>query len=270
MRIRFAAALFMATTALAAAVPAGPGGAEPQALGLVATEAPAALQCKYGRCDTFLSAFCLEQRRPSPYKRTAYRATAGTDITLVVTTRDGRTLRLPGGEWLTFRSNYIYASVLASVDRERLARLAPVRAGVEVGPLAVLVPVPIAGDPEPHDADELALAAGAYRRAAEAFFGTAGARSERVALTARLINALPRFGRLAAERRDRAIAGAMSEAAFSRARPSARRAVADTVRNCRAAVAVNRKMNLRACLEVDHGGRQIEINDAFWKSLGGV
>ncbi len=270
MRIRFAVALFATTTALAAAVPAGQSRAEPQVLGLVATEAPAAMQCQYGRCDAFLSAFCLEELRPSPYKRTAYRPAPGTRVTLVVSTRDGRTLRLPGAEWLTFRSNFIYTSVLASVDRERLARLAPMRAAVEIGPLAALLPVPTAGDPSPHGADELALATGAYRRAAERFFGTADVRSEQAALTARLINALPRFGRLPAERRDRTISGAMSAPAFSRARPRSRRAVADTVQACRAATAANGNMSMRGCLELRHGGQQIKLNDAFWKSLAGV
>lgn len=270
MKSRSTALVITASFAAGTMAFAAAAGAGPQALGLVATAEPVPLQCQYGSCDAFLSAFCLEEQRPAPYKRTAYRPAPGTAITLVVRTRDGRTLRLAGDQWLAFRTNYIYASVTASVDQQRLARLAPVSAAVEVGPLASLVPFPVEHDAKPHSAEELKRTTGTHRRAAMGFFGPGDRRSEAVALTARLINALPRFGQVPADRRHRALQSAMSAPAFTRAQSGSRSAVADTVAGCRAAIAVNRRMTMRGCLELKHGGVQIEVNAEFWKSLAGV
>ena len=74
--------------------------AEFQALGIVATKQPASMQCQYGLCTAYLSAFCLEKNRPPPPSRTTYRPSENTEVTLIVETAAGKTLRLAGNDWL--------------------------------------------------------------------------------------------------------------------------------------------------------------------------
>ena len=99
--------------------------AEFQALGIVATKAPAPMQCQNGQCTAYLSAFCLEKDRPPPPLRATYRPAANTEVTLLVETAAGGTLRLAGNEWLRFETWTGYTSVLAIVDETRIASLDP-------------------------------------------------------------------------------------------------------------------------------------------------
>ncbi|MDP6389991.1 MAG: hypothetical protein QF654_08880 [Alphaproteobacteria bacterium] len=243
---------------LATAVLGGPARAEPQALGLVATDEPAQMQCQFGRCDVFLSAFCLEQKRHPPMRPQAYLAGPGAEITLVVETRDGRTLRLKGQDWLAFETNNAYTSVLAYLPEARLAALDPAHAAVEVGPLASLLPRPVAGDPTPHTDAEIELAMNGYRKAAEAFFGTGSEKAGMLAATTRLINDLPRVGAAPKALRDKVI------------RDATRGAAAGTVARCEAASVANSRLSLRFCLELEHRQIQIDTNESFWNSLAGV
>ena len=259
MAIRKAFAISTAALAvLATVVLGGPARAEPQALGLVATGEPAQMQCQFGRCDVFLSAFCLEQKRNPPMPRHAYLAGPGAEITLVVETRDGRTLRLKGRDWLAFENNSTYTSVLAYLPEARLAALGGVSAAVEVGPLASLLPRPMVGDTYPHTAAEIELATNGYRKAAEAFFGAGGEKPEMMAATTRAINALPRVGPAPKTLRDRII------------RDAATGAAAGPIAQCEAISAANQRMSLRFCLELEHSNIQIDANGSFWNSLAGV
>src|SRR5690606_9112941 len=82
--------------------PAPPG---LQVLGLVASNGiPTPLTCTEDECSAHLSAFCLQQAREAPASGTAYAPAEGGRVTLVATTADGRTLRLPGEPHLAFES----------------------------------------------------------------------------------------------------------------------------------------------------------------------
>ncbi len=207
---------------LLAALP-GPALAAPQILGLVATAGPAPLQCAGGECSGLLSAFCLQKNRLPPDLDTAYRPAPGARLTLVVTSAGGVTHRLDASRFVEFRTRYGYTAVRASVRMDALAAWAPVSLAIEVGPLAALLPVALAGDPAPQTAADIALATGPWRLAASAVFEGGSDRALAAMTTARLVNALPASGDIAAAARENATsswaAAASARSSFS-CRPS--------------------------------------------------
>src|SRR3972149_3149398 len=60
------------------------------------------LDCSGPECDAHFSAFCLQQARVAPSHGDAYAVAPGGAVTLVVSTADGRSLRLPGQGYLRF------------------------------------------------------------------------------------------------------------------------------------------------------------------------
>ncbi|NKB54994.1 MAG: hypothetical protein GKS00_01520 [Alphaproteobacteria bacterium] len=245
--------------------------AAPQALGLVATGEAMPLKCDGDSCVVFLSSFCLEEERNPPSSRTAYTPAQDSEITLVVETRDGRTLRLPGRDYFSFRTRLDFTSILARVPMTRLADLSPVRVGIHVGTLASLVPVPVPGDVELHSPDELAVATGAYRKVGQGFFDKAGAKAETVAMVTRMINGLPQQGRLAKSDRELAYSSTVGSAVGKTARAGARSRFSRIVQSCEMILeSTAERYNMRDCLQYRHEVIQTETNRAFWKALGGV
>lgn len=240
----------------------------PQALGLVATPAPAPMQCQDGLCTAYLSAFCLEEHRKSPQSRTAYRLADKTEVTLLVKIASGETLRLSGKEWLGFRTHTLFTGVEASVDQARLAKLNPVKLSVEVGPLASMLPVVAPDEETAHSAAEIALATGPYRQAAERHFEGNAEMSAAVSLTANLINGLPTTGTVAEERRIQTVIDAFQTLETIDAGAQTRAVVGGIIRTCErhAYYGVD---TMRQCLELKHSGLQADTNRQFWDSLAG-
>ena len=242
--------------------------AEFQALGIVATDQPAPMQCQGGKCTAYLSTFCLEKKRPPPPGRAAYRPSENTKVTLIVETAAGRTLRLTGNDWLRFETRTSYTGVLAVVDAARIGALDPVKLSVDVGPLASLLPVAAEGDDTPHSAQEIALATGPYRQAAQRFFERSAAGA--VSFAAGLINSLPPTGNVSEERRKATVASARAEFHKSNADGETRAEVDRLIGVCNVRIPRRWHMTMRLCLEHEHSTLQVRTNNAFWNALGGV
>ena len=241
----------------------------PQALGLVATTQPTPMQCHDGLCTAYLSAFCLEEHRKSPQSRTAYRLADNTEVTLLVQTATGDTLRLSGKDWLGFKTRTLFTGVEASVNQARIAELNPVSLSVEVGPLASMLPVVADNEKTAHSAEEIAMAMGPYRKAAERFFEGNVEMAAAVSLTANLINSLPKTGSVSEERRIQTMIDAFATLEKTEAGAQTRAVVGGIMRSCErhAYYGVD---TMRQCLELKHSGLQADSNRTFWDSLGGV
>ncbi len=241
----------------------------PQALGLVATATPTPMPCRDGLCTAYLSAFCLEEHRKSPQSHTAYRLAERTEVTLLVETAAGDTLRLSGREWLGFQTRTLFTGVEASLDQARLATLNPVRLSVEVGPLATLLPVVAADAKTAHSAEEIALATGPLRRSAERHFEGNAEMATAVSITANLIGSLPKAGTISEERRIQTMIDAFATLETIEAGEKTRAVVGGIVRTCErhAHYGVG---TMRQCLELKHSGLQAVTNREFWDSLGDV
>lgn len=237
-----------------------PAAAAPQILGLVATAEPIPLHCADGECSALLSAFCLQERRRPPDLDTAYAPAPGTAVTLTVTLADGASQRLDAAALARFESRDGFAALRIGVPGAILPAGA-VSVAVEVGPRAAALPVAIADDPDPLSADEIALATGPWRLAAEAVFEGGSEAASAADLTARLINALPVRGDIAAGARQelwQRLASADAPALARRGFEACGRTVDQSV-----------GLTLRQCLTERHRQLQIDNTRVYWNALGG-
>jgi hypothetical protein len=259
-----------AALAAACAFLAAPAQAAPQVLGLVASNGHATpLRCDDSGCSALLSSFCLQQVRPGPSSGSAYRIAEGGAVTLVARTADGGTLRLPAGDYLQLSTRIGFTSVRATLPKAAREALGIVGASVEVGPLVSIVPVEAAGDTAPQTREEVALATGAVRKAAEASFEAPGAPSDAARVASAMINALPELtservpddATLWAEAVTPDLAATVTSGGTAMAR--------QMLHGCRIAVASHTIPSLRSCLELQHADLMAHRNQQFWQSLGG-
>ncbi|MFQ5958167.1 MAG: hypothetical protein ACE5LF_02245 [Alphaproteobacteria bacterium] len=261
MRIR----LFLAIVAAAIAAPLAGAGAAPQALGLVATNAPVPLNCFAGECSAQFSTFCLQQARDIPLPGTPYRA-VGDGLSLVAVAADGKARRLPGAEHLSITSQRAYNAVKISMSRGALEALGAVRAAVEVGPKVSLVPVPVVGDPDPQSAQEIAAATGPLRDLGDSIVDNAGPEADAARLTSNLINDLPDRGRVGTDVGDRLWQQRLAQDA---ADPETVAHAAEAYGVCRQRVEAGYYFSLRRCLELKHDEQMMRLNRRFWQAIVG-
>jgi len=240
---------------------AAPAMAAPQVLGLVAAGEAVPLQCDGGTCTALLSAFCLQKERPLPEYETPYGPARPGQVTLAVTMPDGQVQHLEADGLVQFHSRYGYTAIRADLALAALGIDAPVSVAIEIAPRTAMLPAPRPGDANPLTEDEVALATGPARLAAETVLEgrSENARAARVA--ARLINALPLAGDI--EARDRE--GLWHRIAGADAPPRAR-SMFDA---CGHTVDQSVGYPLRQCLEERHEQLQIDNTHEFWESLGG-
>ncbi len=243
-----------------------PAAAAPQALGVMASHGPVPLACSGGECRAEVTAFCLQESRPVPPEATAYQPVGGAPMKLVLQRADGTSLRLDAAGQVRLASRRGFTALTIAVPESLLTRHGAVAATVEIGPEVTVAPVPVAGDPKPQSAEELALAAGPIRRfAAERLEQGLAAGAAR--LTQRLINALPPQDRETTEIRDGLWEAAIGAAPFSEA-PEGVALARRAYDGCQAALANGYMRNMRHCLELQHGEMMIERTHAFWREAG--
>lgn len=263
-------ALFAASAAAALAF-AGPSAfAAPQVLGLVASNGVATpLTCDGVTCRAHFSSFCLQQNRPAPARGDSYTVAPGGELTLLVTTAAGETLRLPGHERVTIRSDISFTSVSVALPQAVLAELGASAVAVEVGPTVSLLPATIAGDPNPQEADEVALATGPMRLAASSSFEVPGRASDAARITSLLINALPEDGSETVEARDHLWVAMLDRPALATATPDGVDAAARIYDGCKISVESRSTYSMRNCLELRHADLLAETNHKFWRDSAG-
>lgn len=247
--------------ALTLAIASAPAMAAPQILGLVASDEAVPMQCEGGTCTALLSAFCLQKDRLPPDFGTAYRPARPNDVTLTVTMADGRRHRFDAAELARFQSRYGYTAIQADLTLAALGIDTPASVAIEIAPRAAMLPTPRPGDGDPLTEEEVAMATGPARLAAETVLEGSwdSARAARVAL--HLINALPLDGDIDATTREglwRRVAGADAPLRARRMFDACGRTVEQSV-----------GYPLRKCLEERHERLQIENTHEFWESLGG-
>lgn len=131
-----------------------------------------------------------------------------------------------------------------------------------VAPNASLVPIGV------EESDAMAVATGAHRRIAAEFFDNGDKRAKAVRLAARLMNALPRGGRLDPGQRQTVWRDAAGTSAQSNG--SAREWIGEVYRNCAKAADASPRHTLRRCLADWHHQSLSKTNRSFWSALAGV
>lgn len=256
MRVPLLIAGAVAATGLALAAPAA---AAPQVLGVVASIAPVPLACTGEVCTAQLSAFCLQRERDVPIERTAYRAALPQAFTLIATRADGTSIRLPADEQVGFASAFGYASVRITVPAELLSATEAVALAVEVAPGAAVVPVPVAGDPEPLSEEEIALATGPLRALASRHFDAPSTMRDAAQMVEAMVNGLPRRFWERPDNRSVLWEQQVTPALQAAASPEAVTVARDIYEECLPYI-----YGMRQCLELKHMNLLFEPNRAYW------
>jgi hypothetical protein len=270
MRQRAHIALFSFLAFGASLMAGGTAQAASQALGLQASLEPTPMICTDKGCRADLSAFCLQQQRADPKPGTIYHLAPGTRVTLLVTGHDGRQTRLDGARYLSFTDDRGFVSITARVVPEALAGMDVAAVAVEVGQDASLLPAPSAGDTNPQADDELALATGANRHKAAAFFDKTGRDADAIRLTNAMLNALPDGTRNRSDTDGHLVQQVLGQYSGLPIDHDGALLAEDIHRACVEKTDVTHQVDsMRNCLEGSHDILTTHVNIDFWNSLGG-
>jgi len=258
-------------SAVAVAALLGLGLAAPQAdaasqvLGLVASDGlPTPLQCRDGLCSAHLSSFCLQQARPAPSAGSEYELAPGGRLMLIAARADGSQIRVAAERISHLRSLIGFTSIALSVPQSELTRLGAVSVSVEVGAMTSLLPAPIAADPEPQTAEEIALATGPMRRLAEATFEARGSAADAARITSLLINLLPAAEPETSTGRETLwarLTGAPGVEALSRSGIAEAHKIFAA---CELSLASKSSPSVKSCMELHHADLMATTNRGFW------
>lgn len=262
-----AAAAAAAAVAALAAMATAEAAAEPQILGLVASNTVTPLICADGTCSAEVTSFCMEPERASPYHETKYVAARTADLTLVATAADGTQTRIAAAERLEFASERGFAAVRISLPEQALADLGAVRVGLVVGPGSALLP-----DTKPdangrHSAQEIELALGPNRALGERIVDQAGPEIEAARLTSAVYQALPKTAPVSVERRASLWRDRARIPGLPKVSAAAEDLAAEVYERCRVKVGRGDIPTLRECLATGHDRFVWGLNQAYWASV---
>jgi len=250
---------------LAVLLPSG-AFAAPQILGLTAFNEAIPMTCADGACTVELTTFCLQRRRDDPEPGTAYTIHDPDTVRLILTAADGSRSDVPAADLMSIATKRGFTAAEARIDESALKSLGAVTAQIIVSDGASLIPVPIAGDPDPISAQELAYATGPLRQTAGHWLEGRDSKPAAIRLINRVLNATPANGRMAnAERHgiwNRTNGGksqTATEAGVVRAK--------DILEACQFRVDVGRYFNLRNCLEVKQDSLMLDMNTRYWSRV---
>ena len=255
--MRALAFIFAATIGL---VPLA-AGAAPQILALIPTEGAKPLVCEGEICRAEFSAMCLQEERKVPLLGTAYELLPGSEVTLSVTARDGRSRRIDLAP--SFTSLRGQLAIELAVPRREVGEDASV--AVSIAKTAFLLPKPVAGDPEPITVAELRAVLRQHFAIAPQFEKDVAAGLASTRLLSLLVTTLPKKKLAPAEER-RIVEGTLARFEKAGDGPEARALgdVRGAFENCDIKQVRQVYGGVRTCLQVYHDSRMIGINTAYW------
>ncbi len=240
--------------------------AAPQILAVLASDVGVPFVCRDGQCRADLTTYCLQRQRPAPAYGDVYVPARPESFYLVVTATDGSVRSLPAGDHVSFIETRGFTAVSAHITRPALARLGGEKAVIRIGENASLLPVPVAGDPDPLTDKEIAYATQSLRRhGASVVDHTVEAAAAK--LLARFANRLPIYtpfvpGSLETLWQD-AIGDELPASAPVRVGiPAAREAI----RKCAVTMGVTVYYGVQRCIQFRHDDFIRDINIDYWNS----
>jgi hypothetical protein len=257
MAAALTAGLFVPSAALQAAS---------QILGIVASNGtPTPLVCDEVDCGALFSAFCLQEAHPAPFAGQDYSVAPGGNMTLIVSTTSGQTLRLPAQDYVSITSRIGFTSVHVAVPLSTMAELGATDLRLEVGPNVSLLPMAVVGDVQPQTADEIAYATTIMRQAAVKKFDMPNPTADAARIASVLINALPAHSLEDPDVRKALWTAKANDPVLTRATPEGLTMAEDMYRSCEISVEARSSYSMRVCLELRHADLQASANHQFWK-----
>ncbi len=240
-----------------------PAQGAPQILGLIASNEPVPMTCANGICTAELSSVCLQQHRPTPSTGTVYRPAKGTQITLTVTGSNGVVRRLPVAAALGFISLRQFSAVRVSLPEAAVRRLGNGMATLSISPMASVVPVAIAGDPEPQSAGEIARYTGPLRTLAERAFERDSARVNATRILNRMVNRLPENSNFGIEK----VGSLWQRTVGKGVTDETQKFLQHAVEDCRETLRTGVMADLRSCLSYHHDYLSGENTTNAWEAM---
>ena len=239
---------------------AGAAVAEPQALGLLASDAPIPVTCDTRGCEASLTSFCLERDRASPQAGDPYRIVAG-ELRLLVRHDYGEEV-LPANDIAVFTADRGHRTVSIRLSEDLAAQWPAAKLFLEIGSGATLLPAD-EEDGAGRDAVEIAALTGPLRDLGSRIVDGASAKSDTLRLLNRAINALPKLGRGGL---------AQSDAVWEQSLPAdgtARRLAQRTYESCEGKTRSGLYYSFRNCLAVAHDKLIMQLNERYWDARAG-
>jgi hypothetical protein len=243
-----------------------PVAADPQMLGVIQTASAVPLHCSNGECDAELTSICLQEERATPTSGYRYTLHDAKTIGLTGIRRDGSRVALLVEDALKFAASRGYSAVKVSVSEDFLRQYDVASLEFTVGAGTTLVPEKKSTeDPQRLTESDIELGAGLQRQTATAIVDADDDKGHASQVLARMIDALPRFGKASVEERvgvwDTAaapVAGRLSDRGVNRAHSA--------YNSCYRRTRIGDK-TLRECLGVTHDSFMQELNDAYWNAV---
>lgn len=255
------------TIMAAAALAAFPitANAAPQLLGVIATSQPLKLECGAETCAVELSTFCLQSERDTPGRHYVYTPHDLSVFKIVAKNDAGETSELPlSAAKVRAERGYTAARIEFSVRDLRKSGL--IAKSLRVADGGVLVPMPVAGDPNPIMEGEVEHAIASLQPVANKIFKLHSTEFEAIKVVSRVLSETPTAGRLKKQDRENLWQNTFGETARESIGPGMHRA-ADVVGYCQYRTSQGRFFSVRRCLEQRLDGMMMNLNTDYWKAV---
>ena len=240
--------------------------AAPQILGVSAFYKPIPLNCEGESCTAQLASFCLQKRRDDPNPGDAYTIHNKDRVLLHLAASDGRTWTVPADPYVSITAERSFTAVKVEMTKQSLAALGATRVGISVAEGVSLVPVPVAGDPDPITARELAYVTRTLRTKADRWVSGINSKPAAIRIINRLVNATPKAGKMEASARRSMFSDVIGRDRASGLNEGSRRAV-EMFGACLYRVEVGRYRSMRTCLQVKQDSLMLDMNTHYWQSI---
>ncbi len=237
--------------------------AAPQILALLETPEPTPLVCAEGVCRAEFSTLCLQKERDIPRPNTAYGPVDAAKIVLVLRLADGGTVRVKGHPGLRFVVPRTYVSATVEIAEAEITRLGASGGGVEIGPLASLIPAPEPDDTLPLNPEEIAKVTGSFRASAYRTVKRQKATVEAARATNRLVNAM-RAQPAATHEAQNALWRRIADSLPGGRGTAGAEKAAMIVRACQSFQEKQGMEGFKGCLQFQHDQLMFGINSAYW------
>lgn len=239
--------------------------AAPQLLGVIATASPLKLHCDGGTCSVELTTFCLQAERDTPDRHYVYSAHDLSVFRVVAEGAGGEITEVPvTSAKVSAERGYTSARLEFSV-RDFAARGLSAKA-LKVAEGGILVPMPVAGDPNPIRDGEVEHAVASLQPVAEQIFKLHNTEFEAIKVVSRVLSETPVSGRLSKHDRSNLWQNTFGETARESVGSGMHRA-ADVVGYCQYRTSQGRFFSVRRCLEQRLDGMMMNINTDYWKAM---
>jgi len=259
--------LFVKSLAVAAGIALAPAMAHaaPQLLGVIASASPLRLQCDGGTCAVELTTFCMQSERDTPDRHHVYTAHDLSVFRIVAEDADGTPADVAvRSAKVSAERGYTAARLEFSVRDLAAKGLTPKALNVAAG--GILVPMPVAGDPNPIRDGEVEHALASLQPVANRIFKLHATEVDAIKVVTRVLSEIPAQGRMKKLDRENLWQNTFGETARESIGSGMHRA-ADVVGYCQYRTSKGRFFSVRRCLEQRLDGMMMNVNTDYWKAV---